>query len=160
LTQERKMFASHKTFTKGLLLAGATAVFVAAGCSGDDEATKDDAAATEEPAAEEAPAAEEPAPAAEEEPAAEAGPDMSIYDRAARITEATAADGKHAVRLKKVTADGGYAACGLQDDDIVSMIDGAEVPTGKPGVDALMNACANKGKITVERGGETMTLNE
>lgn len=156
------MFVSHKTFTKGILLAGATAIFVAAGCSGDDEATQDDAAPAEEEMAEEEPAAEEPPPA--EEPAAEEAaapaPDMTVYDRAARITEATSAEGMHAVRLKKVTADGGYAACGLQDDDVIAKINGGEVPTGKPGVDALMNACANGQTITVERGGETMTINE
>ena len=57
------MFVSHKTFTKGILLAGATAIFVAAGCSGDDEATQDDAAPAAEETADEAPAAEEPPPA-------------------------------------------------------------------------------------------------
>ena len=150
------MTVSHKTFAKSLLLCGAVATCFAAGCSSDDAATKDDPPVTaeEEPAAEE-PVAEEPAV---EEPAAEPAPDMTAFAKAARITEAKTAAGSAGVRLSKVTADGGYATCGLQDGDVVATIAGSEVPAGRPGVDALNDACATSKAIVIERSGETITL--
>jgi len=147
-----------KTVSRSVFAGTIMAVGFLVGCSSDDAATKDDAAVTaEEAPAEEAPAEEAPMEAPAEE-AAEAGPDLTVFEKAAVVTQAETSAGVAAVRVRDVTAEGGYAACGLQDDDVIASISGADVPAGRPGVDALIDACAHKKPIVVERGGETLTL--
>jgi type II secretory pathway component PulC len=125
-------------FTIAMVAVG----FALTACGGDDAAQKKD-----EPAA--AAKAEEP----KEEAPAEPAVDLAKYDTAGTITEATSAGGKAGLKMSALTADGAFAACGLQDNDIVVAIDGAAVAAGRAGANALKMACEKGQAVTVDRGG-------
>jgi len=111
-------------------------------CGSDDAAQKKD-----EPAAAEK--AEEPAK--EEAPAAEPEPDLSAYDTAGTLQEATSAGGKTGMKITGVS--GAFGECGLQEGDIIVGINGAAVEAGRAGATQLKKACAKGEPVTVERGG-------
>lgn len=122
-----------------------TALFVnlacVVACGSDDAAQKKDEPATAEKA-------EEPA---KEEPAAEPEADLSAFDSAGVLQEATSKGGKAGMSISNVT--GAFADCGLKDGDVIVAINGAAVEAGRAGATQLKKACVAGEAVTVERDG-------
>jgi type II secretory pathway component PulC len=121
-----------------------TALFVnlvgVVACGSDDAAQKKDEPVTAEKAEE--PVKEEPV---------EEKVDLSAFDTAGTLQEATSKGGKTGMSISNVS--GAFGDCGLKDGDVIVAINGAAVPAGRAGATALKKACVAGETVTVERDG-------
>ena len=127
------------------------------GCGSDDSAEKKDA---ENPAAEPAEEAVEETAETTEEAAEALKIQLDAFQDAATVTGADFDDGSKGLNLSGVVDGAGYAQCGLANGDEVKMIDGAAVPEGRAGVQALIDACSKGKAVTIMRGGEEMSVGQ